>query len=287
MRLTTGFATLAAVAGLATFTPRSAAALDFDLTIDVGADDGCVGTVQLGFGGFFSGCNEGFRFAAFFESATDVSIMHFSFGEPVRDPITNAQGNFNTELFDNDCGADGSDGDGVFCFAGTPDFQDYIGPFNDELVFRLNNTGGVAEGYGAKDTHLYSGDDPSRNDPPAPEGIQNWLWRISGGTYDGMYLLGWEDLNSGCTEAMINAGSIITNETFVVQGGTNLEENFIVCTEESADDESDNDYNDFYVLIDPIGFGDPSETVPEPMTMTLMATGLVGLAAARRRNRKS
>lgn len=39
------------------------------------------------------------------------------------------------------------------------------------------------------------------------------------------------------------------------------------------------------VLCDVDNFGDPSEIVPEPATMTLLATGLVGLAAARRRRK--
>ena len=37
---------------------------------------------------------------------------------------------------------------------------------------------------------------------------------------------------------------------------------------------------------DPDDPGDPQETVPEPATMTLLATGLLGTAAARRKRKQ-
>ncbi len=40
------------------------------------------------------------------------------------------------------------------------------------------------------------------------------------------------------------------------------------------------------MIVTPLALGDPSEVVPEPMTMTLLATGLVGLGGASARRRR-
>lgn len=47
---------------------------------------------------------------------------------------------------------------------------------------------------------------------------------------------------------------------------------------------SDRDYNDMFFEINAVG-DTPLEVVPEPATMTLLATGLAGMAAARRRRK--
>jgi len=44
--------------------------------------------------------------------------------------------------------------------------------------------------------------------------------------------------------------------------------------------------DDPYHQFDNVALGAPSEVVPEPATMTLLATGLAGMAAARRKKRK-
>lgn len=238
----------------------------------------CATSVTLGFGGFFSGCHGGFQVARYFENASHVSNMSWFFGMPVRDPVTNAPTPGGSMLFNNDCGSNGAVGSGTFC--NPTHLTTFVWGIDDELVFGLNNT--------KQNTWLYSGTDPNRNTPPLPGGIQNWLWQIQGGTYDGWYLFGWEDLNSGCFGANSASGSNDISGTTVVDGNA-LGASLVNCYQKVGGGNSDDDYNDFYVLVRPLTPEETAEIVPEPMTMTLMATGLLGMggASAVRRRRKS
>lgn len=273
---------LFAIAGLAfaatTFTPAPAAA-------QTTAPCTTLGDVQLGFGGFFSGCWGGFQVSRYFENAQDVSELWWFNGMPDRNATAaglNSPVSGGTNLFNDDCGASGG-GVGVFC---SPQTQLIVWGFDNELVFGLEKTG-----LGANNWWLYSGDDAARNDPPTPAGIQNYLWEIedAGGTYDGWYLLGWEDLNSGCTGAESSTGDNYVSGTQVINKN-NLDNLLANCTNKynksGVIEVSDDDYNDFYVLINPLTPGEITEIVPEPMTMTLLATGLVGLGGASIRRRR-
>lgn len=232
----------------------------------------CVADVTLGFGGYFSGCYTSFTVHPFFENAGDVSNMYWFAGLPARDGTTNAPTPTGSFLFDNDCGSSGANaGTGVFC----PPGPGVVIPWalDAELVFGLNNLN--------SGSWLYSGDDPNRNSPPLPAGVQNWLWQISGGTWDGWYMFGWEDLNSGCFSALgenVLDGTMLTSQ---VLGASEVS-----CTGNNGGGISDDDYNDFYVLINPLFDPPPGDVVPEPMTMSLLATGLLGMGGASLRRRK-
>lgn len=229
----------------------------------------CLGSVTLGFGGYFDGCWGGFNVSRLFENAGNINNISWFAGMPARATAQNTPTPGGTFLFNNNCGSNGNTAaSGLFCTPMTAP----IGPTIAELVFGLQNPSGV---------WIYTGTDPNRNSPPIPAGVQNFLWEITDNP--GTYLLGWEDLNSGClgsgTSAQITTGEI---DTTIELGAL-----FAACNPgANPGGSADNDYNDFYMLIQAIP-DTPTEVVPEPMTMSLLATGLAALGGASLRRRRN
>lgn len=232
-----------------------------------------VGSVQTGFGGYFSDCWAGFEVSRVYENAGNVNDIFYFNSMPTRTGASNSPTPAGTFLFDNNCGSNGNTAtSGVFCVP--TNLTTFSWGTMTELVFGLRNPSG---------TWIYTGTDGTRNSPPQPAGVQNFLWDITNnGNSTGSYLLGWEDLNSGCSSSLTSDEvdqSVLTDPTAL----GNL---FAICNTLAAGGSSDNDYNDFYMLITPLTLGTPTEVVPEPMTMSLLATGLVGLGGASVRRRR-
>ncbi len=296
MRLSTKFLTAFAVAGLA-MTPAKAHAL---------TPPGCVGGpvagYQLGLGGYLTGCWGTLNMTRLYEYAYDNSSMYWFSDPSTAAVLPTTTSPYNTDLnapsttlgvnylFNDNCGSNGVNDGGVFCSnSGGP--MSITWTNSQELVFGLDNSnpesyGGAA---GAPGMWVYSGTNTNRNATPSPAGMQAVLLQVTGFS-DGNshFLLGWEDRNSGC---LANSGITSINMSVWTPNTipTGLANVLNTCTSANAGGQSDSDFNDFYVLIDASTLGIPTDTVPEPMTMTLLATGLVGLGGAsfRKRNKKS
>jgi hypothetical protein len=239
----------------------------------------CIYQFTLGLGGSISGCYTA-SISQLGEDALYKSDQYYwagNFGGS--SGATNAPVTAGTLMFNNDCGSAGSNSPGTFAFcqggfAKTPaSFSSLTG----ELVLGLD----VVDDPSGLDYWIYSGA-ATRNAVPAPVGYQEVLLQLTLGGVDqaGQFLYGWEDLNSGCSALATS------NNRFAIENLSNglmLESQLNHCTASSPvsgpPKPSDDDYNDSYLLLSVSGTGVGTNAVtPEPMTMSLMAFGLVAMA---------
>ena len=97
-------------------------------------------------------------------------------------------------------------------------------------------------------------------------------------------MFGWEDLNSGCISRVAAFNNRYAEEQ--LGNGVLLNSRLADCNVILPGGNSDSDFNDSYMRFNIAGVGTPLSTVPEPMTMSLMAIGLVGMGAASLRRRR-
>ena len=256
------------------------------------APGSCGFSAVLGFGGSLSGCWGDVIVASLWKSAADVSQLYSFVGFP---GLTGFAGAPNltalqtaTHLLP-----------GISDAPALPITSYLISPtavadaggnaISNELVFAIKN---LTKGY-----WLWSGSNPARNAWPPPLGIQNVLLSVTGpvtlngnpfGAGDPIFLLGWEDLNGGCTKGGISSlapgNQVAWSAIAPPGGGSVLNGNFVTgCTPSGA---SDNDFNDFYVLLDVRNPGNNTSITPEPVTMSMLALGLIAMGGASIRRRK-
>lgn len=240
----------------------------------------CTGgySVTLGIGGSLSGCFAGVL-GALGEDAGLVSNQYYwagNFGAP-SGPM-NIPAPAGTFMFDNNCG--GNNGTFGFCTGGFAKTPSSITNLSGELVLGLevpDNT------YGNGLYWVYSGTS-ARNAIPAPIGFQSVLLQLTLNGVDdpGQFLFGWEDLNTGCTARAALGNNRYREED--LGNGPLLDTKLDDCTAITPGGNSDSDFNDSYMRFSITGT--QVDITPEPMTMSLLAIGLVGLGGSSVRRRR-
>jgi len=154
-----------------------------------------------------------------------------------------------------------------------------IGMFAQDLSLPLAN--------GGNNYWVYSGN-PVRNTYPGPVGFQEVMYQLAnnGSPIDGEFLFAWEDINSGCL-GVSGSGLHPSLTLFNVQdlGNKAIMDDPNNCNVLNPGGQSDNDFNDSYIILNITGTR-LDTTVPEPMTMSLMAAGLVSMGGLSLRRRK-
>ena len=250
----------------------------------------------LGLGGNLNGCFNG-TLSELGEDAGLTSTQFYwlgNFGAAGGAP-NNAPTFPGTDMgFTDDCGSDGTPGNFQFCATDAAHQTGLLFNQSGEMVLGLNvpDPNSTGPGSGPDFYWIYSGDD-ARNAFPAPTGFQAVLLQLTKVnpmtlvTEDdpGQFLFAWEDLNSGCTH---EAGDETHFREEDLHDPTVLDSKFHNCDAFNTppDGNSDSDFNDSYIQFSIQGI-ELTTPVPEPMTMSLMAFGLVGMGAASLRRRKS
>ncbi len=273
--LMVGAALLAATA----FTPGRASAQ--------GLCTGLSYSATLGLGGALTGCF-GFTLKELGENAYFNSRQFYwngNFAGQSNAAPSNAPTVAGTEFFTDECGSTGSGGSAAFAFCPNDAAHTATGTnLSGEFVLGLfvpDPSDNAGNPY-----WQYSGP-AARNAFPPPAGFQQVLYQLTtaGVPVPGEYLFAWEDLNTGCLAVFGSAAhpSLTTYATEDLGDKVKLDDPNN-CNPPAPGGPSDADFNDSYIRLSING--NPQSVVPEPMTMTLMATGLVGLAGAQIRRRK-